>query len=771
MEISNPVALPPAPSSLHGEPDDLYGSKVVVVLSDNTQFKGALELIYQEKRLVKVAQEKSGKILTIPFGAIHLIRFRQNLALTGTPVEAETNSASIAGRQDTRPYHITFQSGHEVKGEACTVLEIDGNLTLFVHHDKGAINRFFVPRENIKAYGHGKKLGEVLTTQHNVPEERVNAGLDKQAHLRGKTLGNYFLERGIVTDRQLQSALSKQTGEYKVRIGEILMAEGLISQDQLDSAIELQRQDRSKKLGDILVEMGATTEEAIYQALAAKLGIPFIKLDNFEIDTDAVSEIPAQIAQEQVAMPIAFNGDRLVVAVANLSGIEVMNVLSFVSGRKIDFVISPLSGINDAIEQYYGSDIATEIVTKEVEKELSGVSARDKESSSSLERMANERPIVRLVHQIFADAAKRRASDIHLRPKAKSVELLYRIDGSMIHVRDFGKSLHPGITSRIKVLAKMDIAQRRLPQDGRIQLCLMGQNRDMRISMMPTVHGESTVVRLLAESASLKPIEDVGFDPEDTARFKELLHRGGGIILVTGPTGSGKTTTLYSALNELITLNHNIITVEDPVEIQLDGVEQVQVQKEIDFTFARALRNILRHDPDVIMMGEIRDEETAGIAVQSAQTGHLVLSTLHTNTAAGTISRLKQMNVPPYLVASTVLGVIAQRLIRKICPHCRQEEEVEPFTREILGIGENEKFQTGVGCQHCHQTGYSGRLAVYELMTVNEAIKHAILSDGSEEEITQAAIKSGMQTITNNALGHARAGETSISEVHKIFTT
>ncbi len=551
-------------------------------------------------------------------------------------------------------------------------------------------------------------------------------------------------------------------------MGELLISEGLITAEELEEALGLQKTDRERRLGDILIDIGATTQEAVHSALASKLGLPFVRLKEFGIDLDVLEHIPVLIAKKEQAMPLMMSGKRLVVAVPDPTRSEVSKILGFVANRKIEIVISTPDDIDWAINEFYGNNL--DVSVAQIESELL-LNSNVIDNGDDLEKMANEKPIVRLVHNLIIESVQRGASDIHIRPLSNGVQVLYRIHGKLTLVKNFSKSLLSAIVSRIKVISRMDIAQRRLPQDGRVQMSFGDEKIDMRVSTMPTVEGESVVIRLLASAATLKPVEELGFNEKDTGDFLELLHRGAGMILVTGPTGSGKSTTLYSALNVLKQMNVNIITVEDPVEIRLDGLEQVQVMHEIGMDFGRALRNILRHDPDVIMIGEIRDEETANIAFKAAQTGHLVLSTLHTNSAADTIVRLREMNVEPYLIASSLLGVVAQRLIAKNCEHCRINEEVSSTVRQLMSLNSEESFYVGKGCDVCGKSGVSGRVPAYEFLQITEHIQHNILANSSTLELNQAAELAGMQSLVQCALGYARNGDTSIADVHRIFVS
>jgi type IV pilus assembly protein PilB len=371
------------------------------------------------------------------------------------------------------------------------------------------------------------------------------------------------------------------------------------------------------------------------------------------------------------------------------------------------------------------------------------------------------------VDSVLQTAIMRNASDIHIRPEATHFDLLYRIDGAMQKLKEYPKTLLPAVVGRIKILSRLNIAERRLPQDGRITYHQDQNKIDLRISIIPVQYGESIVIRVLNKSQGLRTIKQIGFQENDEAKFQDLLDRSHGIVLVTGPTGSGKTTTLYAALHEVVKNNVNVITVEDPIEYELAGTRQIQLISAINFSFPQALRHILRHDPDVIMIGEMRDAETCKIAVESALTGHLVFSTLHTNDAASSITRLMEIGVEPYMIRATVIGILAQRLVRKNCPHCLEEEVVSPMMRKNLHLGENEKFYQGKGCEHCHQTGFSGRLAVYELLVVNEKIRDLIQAGMSSDELTRVAIESGMTPISENGLKQARLKTTSIAEVYR----
>ncbi|MCG8668321.1 MAG: GspE/PulE family protein, partial [Pseudomonadales bacterium] len=470
-------------------------------------------------------------------------------------------------------------------------------------------------------------------------------------------------------------------------------------------------------------------------------------------------------ARKHMVLPLVLDGDKLIVAVTDPSDTDLINMLRFLSGKVIEVGVSLPDEIAFAISKYYGGEEmrnALEHIEMPSSVEPYHIDANEAET------IANRKPVVQLVQNLIMDAMARRASDIHIRPGDSKAEVFFRVDGVLRREQAFDKQLLPALVSRVKIISNLDISERRLPQDGRSRIRYMGKLVDLRISIMPSIHGESVVIRLLDTQFAMSTLEQLGFSGDDASRLRGLLSRNNGIFLVTGPTGSGKSTTLYTALDHIRNSDVNIITVEDPVEYRIDGITQIQVNHQTGYSFARALRHILRHDPDVIMVGEIRDQETASMAVESALTGHLVLSTLHTNDAASTVARLLEIGIEPYLVNSSLLGVLAQRLVRCNCPYCLEEEEVDPQIREELGVAADETFYRGTGCDHCHHTGIHGRRAVYELLTVSPSLKSLIAARANAGEIQAQAIEDGMSQLTDHALQLARQKLISLQEVYRV---
>ncbi|NQT94855.1 MAG: type II secretion system ATPase GspE [Candidatus Omnitrophica bacterium] len=544
-----------------------------------------------------------------------------------------------------------------------------------------------------------------------------------------------------------------------------LVKKGLVSKEQLVKAEE----DSKKKgmpLDKVLVKHGVITEENIASVISERLGIPFMDLTDYLIDASAVKLVPEAIAQRYKLVPLFKIGQTLTVAMVNPQDINAIDQVRLKSRCEIEPVLATEKAIRDSIDQYYGVAGGVDEVIKEMDKAkktIAGKPASDKE----LARLAEDAPIIKLVNMIIMQAVKDKASDIHIEPEEKMLRVRYRIDGLLHEGPQPPKDLEAAILSRVKVLANMDIAERRKPQDGRIMLKMQGKDIDMRVSSFPTVHGENIVIRILDKASVLLGLAELGMSKEALKGFDKLIRRPHGIILVTGPTGSGKTTTLYAALSTINTEEKNIITIEDPVEYQLPMIRQTQVNVKAGLNFASGLRSILRQDPDIIMVGEIRDPETAEIATQAAMTGHLVFSTLHTNDAAGAVTRLVDMGMEPFLVSDSVIGILAQRLVRVVCEKCK--EKITPTDDMLKDLGlersDNISIYKGKGCPKCKNMGYMGRAGIYELLIIDDDIKKLIIAKASADEIKKKAVSSGMQTLRDDGIEKATAGITSVEEV------
>jgi type IV pilus assembly protein PilB len=558
------------------------------------------------------------------------------------------------------------------------------------------------------------------------------------------------------------------------RLGELLVRDNLLSAEQLKQA----RSDAAAKgsrLGSEITQLGFLDESELTEFVAKQYGVPSINLDEFEVDPEVVALIPEEVALKHNVVPVNRAGSTLIVATADPSNIYALDDIKFLTGYNIQAVVASEDAIKRGIEKYYdkSSDL-DDVMAAFDDTDIDVIQDDDDLSASDLGKEAEDAPVVKLVNLILTDAIKKVASDIHIEPYEKSFRVRYRIDGVLYEVMKPPLKLKNALTSRLKIMAELDIAERRLPQDGRIKLKLgRGREMDFRVSVLPTLFGEKVVLRLLDKSNLQLDMTKLGFEQEQLDIFKGCIHQPFGMVLVTGPTGSGKTTTLYSALSELNTIADNVSTAEDPVEFNLAGINQVQMHEDIGLNFAAALRSFLRQDPDIIMVGEIRDFETAEISVKAALTGHMVLSTLHTNDAPSTVNRLLNMGIEPFLVASSVNCIVAQRLARRICGECVQPDpDVSVEDLVAAGLSEDEAKATapikGQGCAVCSDTGFKGRVAVYEVMELTEEIKDFVLNGATTVEIKREAIRGGMTTLRRSALNMLMQNVTTLSEVFRV---
>jgi type IV pilus assembly protein PilB len=563
------------------------------------------------------------------------------------------------------------------------------------------------------------------------------------------------------------------------RLGDLLVREKIITADQLDKALKAQRESGpNSRLGSTLVHLGYVSDEEVTNFLSRQYGVPAINLQYFEIDTSVVKLIPEETAKRYQILPLSRVGASLTIAMVDPTNVFAMDDIKFMTGFNIEPVVASESAIMDAIEKAYGGSHQEENVDEllaamgdEADVELQA--EQDELDLAELEKSADEAPIVKLVNIVMTDAVKRGASDIHIEPYEKEYRVRFRIDGVLQHIMSPPMKLKDAITSRIKIMAKMDISEKRLPQDGRIMLKMQvgGKKKqlDFRVNCLPTLWGEKVVMRLLDKENLRLDMTKLGFEPESLEKFQRAVLKPYGMVLVTGPTGSGKTNTLYSSVSLLNKPDTNIMTAEDPVEFQLHGVNQVQMKESIGLNFAASLRAFLRQDPNVILVGEIRDFETAEIAIKAALTGHLVLSTLHTNGAPETISRLMNMGIEPFLVATAVHLICAQRLIRRICVECREEVPMPPQAKVEAGFTPEEaktaKIFKGKGCTNCNGTGYKGRAGLYEVMEIDDEIRELILIGASAVELKKKAIERGMITLRRSGLTKVKDGVTTLEEV------
>ncbi|MCX8065138.1 MAG: ATPase, T2SS/T4P/T4SS family [Candidatus Hydrogenedentes bacterium] len=563
----------------------------------------------------------------------------------------------------------------------------------------------------------------------------------------------------------------------KKRLSELLLEMGLITEEKLKECIQLQKQT-GKSLQDILLEKGYITEEELVETISEQLQIPHIRVSNYSIPKEILEIVPENIARNHQILPISVTGDVLTLAMANPLNIMAIDEITMITGKMIEPVVALPSELREAIERNYRGDRTSEIYEtilaehsqRQDELEEIATSVEEVEDVTKIEEVEEDEPVKKLARLIVLEALERSASDIHIEPFERMIRVRYRVDGVLEEAKSPPKSMQANLIARFKILSGCRIDEHRLPQDGRFRIKYHGREIDFRVAFLPCKYGEKIVLRVLDKSNLMLDLEQMGFEPQPLQALQQALNMPHGMILLTGPTGSGKTTTLYSCLNKLNTIEYNIVTVEDPIEYELFGVNQVQVQPRIGFTFAEALRQILRQDPDIVMVGEIRDSETADIAVKAALTGHLVLSTLHTNDAPGVFPRLIDMGVEPFLVQSSVALAAAQRLLKRVCKDCKEPISVPKDVLERIQFRgfphiPNSQFVRGRGCPKCRETGYKGRIACLEAMLNWSEIHPLVLSRASAYEIKKQAIICGMQTLRQNGLALAAKGITSIEQV------
>jgi len=558
----------------------------------------------------------------------------------------------------------------------------------------------------------------------------------------------------------------------KARLGDMLVAAGALSQEQLEWALDKQRSNY-KRLGEILLEFELASDDDIAEARAMQMEVPHVLLGDYPLSRDAAGLVPEPIARTYGLIPVSFSADKIAVAMANPMDVEAIDAVARASKKRVEPVLASESRIKTALEQVYGGSGGADI-TASIEEAVGDVEICTEilDTGDVLEerRQGSQAPVVKTVNLILQEAVKQHASDVHFEPRADGLEIRYRVDGALQHIRSMPRQIQAAVVSRIKIMCDLDIAEKRRPQDGRLTVRVHNKNVDLRVSTLPVQYGERVVLRILDKSARQFSIDKVGFDDRERETFEKLIRKPHGIVLVTGPTGSGKTTTLYSALGHIKSPETNIMTCEDPIEYELDGISQSAVNVKAGLTFAAQLRAILRQDPDVILVGEIRDTETATIAFQAAMTGHLVFSTLHCNDAPSAITRLVDMEVEPFLIGSSVIGVLAQRLVRTLCPRCKVA--YTPDADELAAMGVDKpagsvELYRAAGCNQCGTRGYTGRDGVFEMMVVDEDVRRLTIQRPTSDQVRDLAVKAGMRTMRETAMEKVLAGLTTFEEVER----
>lgn len=761
----------------------------MVVFNDGEKLLGNVSSIDFEGGVLEF-QPEAGPPRLLLFSSVQRLCLARTIELEPIPLALANGSLEAHGNSHRHKCLIAFKDASTVETDVASVLPRKAGLFLFVIDYADQILRWFIPTEAVASYRLDQPLGKALVQQHELASDALEAGLRQQQLLQSRKLGGNLAAQGLVTSVQLDQALARQKTLLHLKLGDVLVQEGVITPAQRDAALERQRQDQRRPLGEILVAMGVVTPAAIRRILVEQLGVPAVNLVRFEYDPNAIQAVSAELARQCSVMPLYRSASRIAVAMEDPLASQTLHQLEFFTGLKVDPVLASREDLLTAIEQFYGA--ATD--TEEIEHLVLELSQENLPAAPSAEGVIadSDNTLVRLVNKMIIDAFDQGASDIHIESRAgdKSSRVRFRVDGVLAHYIDVPPNFRSALVSRLKIMSELDISEHRRPQDGRIVFEEFGPRKaELRVVMMPTAHGlEDVVMRILAAPRALS-LDQLGLSPRLLAELKAMAQRSFGLLLVCGPTGSGKTTTLHSLLSHINTPERKIWTVEDPIEISQDGLCQVQVNEKLGLSFPEVLRSFLRADPDVIMVGETRDPETARTVTAASLTGHLVLSTMHTNSAVESIVRLLDFGLDPFNFSDALIGVLGQRLVRRLCSSCRTthlatDEEVNALAHEYCRdlrlapsdivarwrslYGNSERaitLHSAAGCPQCEHTGYKGRLGVYELLVAPATIKSLIQTRASSAEILSHAVSQGMVTFEQDAIEKILQGHLDLKQV------
>lgn len=788
----------------------------LLTFGDGAKAAGALLDFSPEEGLLRFRQERAATSVSIAFSALNAMELKRPVELRRQtlPVGMEERVFAASDRQ---PFTVQLVNGRTLEGHTVGYVEALCGLFLFLPDANDKVLRHFIPAQTIQQNSIGKPLGEMLVAQKLVSSEAVDSALLRQSTLRSRRFGEQLTESRIVSPEQLATALKQQHTQPVQRLGETLVELGYLSPDELENALDLERRNRSIPLGQILNDMGVLDADVINSVMAKKLGIPFVSLTAFSIAPEILKRVPAAVAHRYQVIPLAEADGSLVVAVDNPMDMAKMGELRFATGCKLIPVMASANEIRQALQANYGGQERWAIASSRSASEANAaalpvsqspdrevpveeLTARLAAESGDLDlneqhAAQNDTTLVKLVNKIIVDAVAQHASDIHIEanPGGKGIRVRFRKDGMLVTYLDMPARFRRAVVSRIKIMSQLDITERRRPQDGKIEFSRFGPAHiELRVATIPTAGGLEDVVMRVLSTATPVLIDDLGFDAAALAEIKQMMSRPHGLFLVCGPTGSGKTTTLHSLLGHLNTDDRKIWTAEDPIEIQQTGLRQVQINAKIGWTFAAAMRSFMRADPDVIMVGEMRDAETAKIGIEASLTGHLVLSTLHTNSAVESVVRLLDLGMDPFNFSDALLGVLSQRLVRRLCENCMQpysasDAELEELSREycdhaggdapsVLGTwrakyGRSDGrlvFNRAQGCEHCDNSGYKGRIGVYELLVADGTLRRQIQLRAPISEISASALANGMRTLKQDGIERILQGLTDIRQVRRI---
>jgi type II secretory ATPase GspE/PulE/Tfp pilus assembly ATPase PilB-like protein len=775
--------------------DDAYLEPCVITMNDSSWQMGKLLGFNPTEGILHFIPKQSQASKRVAIADIQSLRLTESIEIARVQLPTNQGSQADFPVPEEQKCTIQFKIGAPLTIETMGCVSRDYGLFLYLIAARSQVLRFFVSANSMISFQIGEPIGQMLVKEKIVSLNVIKEGLEKQEHLRSQKLGDYLQQQNIVTKEQIETALQNQKGLPSLRLGDALLQEDLITEEQLNEALQLQAQDRKKQLGDILVGMNAVSTESVKRILAQKLGIPFVHLSELEIDLTILKTVPAALIHKHMVMPLFQNASRMVVALENPLAFAVLQELSFYTKLKIDPVMASAAELAATIQQHYGmpGSTKTDDISELVFEMGVGLDAAIAAAPQLVKESDNV--LVRLVNKIILDAYGDGVSDIHIEsmPGTEATRVRFRKDGRMSSYSEVPANFRNALVSRIKIMSRLDISEKRRSQDGKINFKDFGPAQiELRVVTMPTTEGyEDIVMRILAAPKAVS-LDDIGLAPYVLSGLKKLSERPHGLLFVCGPTGSGKTTTLHAMVGYINTPDRKIWTVEDPIEITQRGLRQVQVQAKIDWTFAAVLRSFMRADPDVIMVGETRDPETARIVIEASLTGHLVFSTMHTNSAVESVVRLLDLGLDPFNFADALLGVVGQRLARRLCLNCRKpymplDDEIDMLAREYCfenalkpsevraqwqkdyGIGGGDIILFSAdGCKLCSNTGYKGRLGIHELLITSAAVKKKIHAKANVPELLELAVAEGMRTLKQDGIEKIFHGLTDWEQIRAI---
>jgi type II secretory ATPase GspE/PulE/Tfp pilus assembly ATPase PilB-like protein len=758
------------------------GADCLLMFRDGRKVSGVLVSFFPEAQQLRFRAEDAGESVSLPFAVLFGVQLRRPVEIR-RPALRPDDTAQLYSPAERQPFAMRLTNRNAFRGETVGSVHALCGVFLYPPDRDGTVTRWFIPADATESASIGKPIGEMLVEEKLASPEAVDAALSRQKALRSRRFGQYLTDNQIVSPEQLAAALKHQRSQPIQKLGETLVELGYLTESELDEALAIEARDRTVPLGQILADMGVVEAEVVNAVIARKLGIPYISLRTFRIPPEVLKRIPAAVAQRFQTLPVAEADNALAVAIENPMDMAKLEELRFVVGSKLLPVMASGEDIRAALEKAYGD--ARALAPAEVRKridvgigELTHRLAAETADAAIDESQSVEQDntLVQLVNKMIIDAAEQKASDIHIEanPGGKDMRVRFRKDGALVTYLDLPARFRKAVVSRLKIMAQLDITERRKPQDGKIEFRRFGPlDVDLRMATIPTTGGLEDIVMRVLTAANPVALDALGFDSGQLQALKRLISRPHGLFLVCGPTGAGKTTTLHSLLRELNTAELKIWTAEDPIEIVQAGLRQVQVNPKIGWTFAAAMRSFMRADPDVIMVGEMRDAETAKTGIEASLTGHLVFSTLHTNSAVESVVRLLDLGMDPFNFADALLGVLAQRLVRKLCADCKvayapSGAELEELASESRVLPPKHMLYRAKGCVRCDRTGYRGRMAVYELLVADAAVKRLMQRRAPVSEIAAAAGASGLRTLKQSALDKVIEGHTDLPQVRAI---